>query len=268
MSETQYTLFLWTRGAFPRRIAYQLLQKGICQSVADLHAGKTVLPNFNINVTTINFHASGEVTMDEADKNDPKPEGKSSPSLRIRQKDGKETWLCESITIALYLDEAFSDFKSTISTDILERMQAIDMITLTNLLGMEFGYYLRHAAPITSFWSHLPDDDRSLPAAKNALGGFNRSLVKLQDWVTPSLDSTGFMTPGVEGPGVVDFALAGNMRYLELGYEFDSLEDERLGRLREWWVRFKGECGWWDALEEVEDVHPPQLRYAKEVREV
>lgn len=206
--------------------------------------------------------------MDEADKSDPKPAGKSSPALRIRDKDRKESWIHESTSIALYLEEAFPEFKGLVAADMLQRMQAIDMISLTNILSVEFGYYLRHAAPITSFWSHLPDEDRSLGAAKNALGSFNRNLVKLQDWCTPTLDSTGFMTPGVESPGIVDFALAGNVRYFELGYEFDSFEDGRLGKLKEWWVKFKGACEWWDALEEVEDVHPPQLRYAKEAREV
>lgn len=268
MSESQHTLFIWTRGAFPRRIAYQLLQKGICNTVEDLHAGKTVLPNFKINVTTLNFHPDGQATMDEADMSDPKPAGKASPALRIRDKDGKESWVHESISIALYIEEVFPDFKKLMADDMVQKLQAVDRITLINLLSMEFGYYLRHAAPVTSFWSHLPDEDRSLGAAKNALFNMNRSLVKLQDWCEPTLESTGFMTPGVEGPGVVDFALAGNMRYIWLGYEFDSLEDERLGKLRGWWVRFKAACEWWDGFEEVEDVHPPQLRFAKEVREV
>lgn len=268
MSEAQHTLFIWLRGAFPRRIAYQLLQKGLCRSVADLHAGKTAVPNLKVNITTINFHASGNVTMDEADKSDPKPEGKSSPALRIRGADGKEEWIHESISIAMYLEEAFPDFKPLVGGDLVQKMQAVDAIALTNLLGHDFGYYLRHAAPITSFWSHLPDSDRSLGAAKNAKFGYNRNLVKLQEWSTHLLDTTGFMTPGVDGPGVVDFALAGNMRYFYLGYEFESLEDERLGKLREWWTRFKAACEWWHELEEGDDVHPPQLRYPKEVREV
>ena len=268
MSDAQHTLFLWIRGAFPRRIAYQLLQKGICSSVADLHAGKTIAPSFRINPSVFNLKPSGDMSMDELDGSDPKPAGKSSPALRVRDKDGRETWLCESITIALYIEELFPSYKSLVSGSVLGMMRAVDMITLINLLGVDFGYYLRHAAPITSFWSHLADEDRSLGAARNALFGFNRSLVKLQDWCAPVLAETGFLTPDVEGPGVVDFALAGNMRYLELGYEFNSLEDERLDKLREWWVRFKKECWWWAELEEVDDVHPPQLRFAKEVREV
>ena len=66
---------------------------------------------------------------------------------------------------------------------------------------------------------------------------------------------------------MVDFGLAGNIRYLELGYDLEMLEDERLGNLREWWTRFK-RLGWWHELEEMGEVHPPCLTPPKGFREV
>lgn len=264
MSEPQHTLFLWLRGAFPRRIAYQLLHKGIVASPSDMLAGRTVLLDFTINIASITLSSDGTPSMTDADPSDPKPQGKSSPCLRIRQ-DGSERWINESTAIALYIEDAFPDFRAAVGKDVVSRAQALDMLTLTNLLGHDFGYYLRHAAPVTEFWSGLANADRSHAAARNALAGMVKGLAKLQDWAV--LDETGWMTPGVEGPGVVDFGLAGNMRYLELAYEFDVFEDERLGKLREWKGRFKG-LGWWEELEEVGDVHPSALRYPKDIREV
>lgn len=266
MSETDHTLFLWLRGAFPRRIAYQLLVKGVVASAEDMLVGRTNLPNFKINISTF-VYEDGSSTFVYSDPSDPKPEGKTNPCLRIRKADGEEHWISESTAIIFYLEEYLSDTKPLIGKDMLQRAQAIDLITQINLLGSDFSYYLRHSAPITQFWSGLADDARSHSASKNALDGFTKSLVKLQNNAEPLLDSTGWLTLGVDGPGAVDVALAANVRYLWLGYEFDVFEDQRLGKLREWWARFTS-LEWWGPLEETGEVHPPQLRYSKEVREV
>lgn len=187
MSGPQHTLFLWLRGAFPRRIAYQLLQKGIVATPADMLIGRTVLPNFTINIASITV-SNGNPTITDADPSDPKPQGKSSPCLRIRQ-DGKEHWINESMTIALYIEDAFPDFKGLIGKDIVSRAQAMDRLTLSNLLFHDFGYYIRNAAPGCEFWSGLANADRSHAAALNAKAGMNKSLVKLQDWA--ALDESG-----------------------------------------------------------------------------
>ena len=267
MSDAHHTLFLWLRGAFPRRIAFQLLIKGIVASAEDMIAGRTQLPNFKINIATMEVTENGPRMVD-ADQSDPKPQGKSSPSLRIRHADvGREDWLSESTAIMSYIEDAFPGHKSMVSSDALRRAQALDLITQVNLMGVDFTHYLRHATAVTESWTGLADADRSHAAARNSLQAFTKSVVKLQAGAAGSLEETGWMTPGVEGPGLVDVTLAANLRYMWLSYEFDTLEDERLDRLREWWKRFK-QLGWWEDLEETGEVHPPQMRYSKEVREV
>lgn len=266
--QLQHTLFAWVRGAFPRRIAYQLLAKGIVASPADLIASKTQTDSFRINVAT--FQVVDGVPMGvDADPLDPMPKGKSTPSLRITDiKTGEETWIHESTAIALYVEDLFADMKPLISRNPVQRAVTVDMMTLINLLLHDSGYYLRHAAATAAMWSHLANEDRSSAAALNGLAHMNRSLEKLQKWAEPQLLSTGWLTPGVEGhPGVVDMCLAGPLRYLWLAYEFDLLEGENLGLLREWWARFKME-GWWDELEEREGVHPPELTFGKASRDV
>ncbi|KAF4462276.1 hypothetical protein FALBO_10908 [Fusarium albosuccineum] len=266
MENAQYTLFLWLRGAFPRRIAYQLLLKGIVASPEDMLAGRTILSNFNINIATMTFPDTGPIMVD-SDPSDPKPQEKSTPCLRIRHADGREDWINESAAILFYIEDAFPNFKSLAPHDTLKRAQAIDLITQINLLGVDFTYYLRHAAPVTSWWTELPDEDRSLGAARNALHAMTKTMVKLQDGASRSLDETGWLTLGVDGPGIIDVALAANHRYLNLSYEFDCLEDERLDKMRAWWKRFT-QLEWWDGFEEAGEVHPPQMRWTKEVREV
>jgi glutathione S-transferase len=262
---TEYALFIWARGAFPRRLVYYLLEKGLVASPAALLAGETTHPNLKLNLQTVSLE-NGVFSASDSDPSDPKPSGMSTPCLRVRD-DGKESWVHESTSIMMLFEEAFDSGPSLASKDPVMRAMTWDMLGQINLTGVDITYYLRHASPVTQSWTHMDPNQRSHPAARNARDAFDRGLVKLQTWAEPSLKNSGWLTPGVQGPGVVDFALAGPSRYQLLGYELDCFEDERLGLLREWWARFE-KLSWWGEFEECEDNHPEGMSYPKEVREV
>ena len=267
-SNPEYTLFLWVKGAYPRRIVYQLLCSGLVASVADLNAGKVDHPNFHLNVITLTLE-DGSPVMRAADPNDPTPVGKSSPALRIRNTDtGSEEWIHESGSIAMFLAEQFPAKNPVVSSDPVKRAQALDSVQLNNLACQNLGTYISHALPaqITTYWSKLSEEDRSKGAGLNAKLHIANQQAKLQDWAAASLEKGGWLTPGIEGPGVVDCTVAGVLRYFWLGYEVDMLEDERLGPLRDWWKRFKS-LPWWEELEETGEVHPSFLRFPKDLRE-
>ncbi|KAI6780779.1 uncharacterized protein J7T54_001087 [Emericellopsis cladophorae] len=260
----EYTLFIWARGAFPRRIVYQLLQKGLVASPAALLAGETTQLHLTLNLQTMSI-TNGVFSTAESNPSDPKPAGTSTPCLRVRDGD-TETWIHESTSIMMFIEDTFEGPRLA-SRSPLMRALTWDLLGQINLAGVDMTYYMRHATPVTQSWSRMDPNQRSHPAAWNARDAFHRSLLKLQAWAAPSLKSSGWLTPGVDGPGVVDFALAGPARYQWLGYELDSFEDERLGLLREWWARFKT-LSWWEEFEECKDNHPEGMSYPKEAREV
>lgn len=267
MSDAPHTLYAWVRGAYPRRIAYQLLLKGIVPSPAALLAGETVLQNFKINVASFQI-VDGNPTSVDADPSDPKPDGKSSPCLRITDPaTGSEQWIHESSSIAWYIEDVFTNFRPLVGSSPADRAAAHDMIALINLCFHDASYYLRHAAAVTSFWSRLSPEDRSSEAAVNAALHMNHSLVKLQTWAEQRLRTGGWLTPGIQGPGIVDACLAGPARALWLGYSFEVFGDERLVLLKEWFQRFRA-LKWWDELECKGDAYPPELSFGPECRDV
>ncbi|KAG9251175.1 uncharacterized protein F5Z01DRAFT_677170 [Emericellopsis atlantica] len=263
-SMPEYTLLIWARGAFPRRIVYQLLQKGLVTSPAALLAGETTHPNLTLNIQTMTI-TNGAFSDTQSNPSDPKPADKSTPCLRVRDGD-TESWIHESASIMMFVEDTFEG-PNLASRNPLTRAQTWDLLGQINLAMVDSMYYMRHATPVTQFWSGIDPNERSHPAARNARDTFHRGLVKLQTWAEPSLKSSGWLTPGVDGPGVVDFAVAGPARYQWLGYELDSFEDERLGLLREWWAHFKT-LSWWEEFEECKDNHPEGFSFPKEVREV
>lgn len=268
MSQLQYKLFLWVRGAYPRRIVYQLLSKGMVTSPANILLGKTVLPNFDINVAVFEFQDGTPAFIDE-DPSDPKPEGVSSPCLRIVDPAaGKTVWIHESNAIAWYIEDTFKDFRPLVGFDPLDRASAKDMTSIIDLMFIDFSYYVRHATAITYPSSRLENKDRSHGAALNALFHMKKNLVKLQSWAESTLRSTGWLTPGItEGPGIVDISLAGPMRFFFFMYGLDMFEDERLGLLRAWLEKMKT-TSWWDEFEEQGDAVPAVLNIGKSCREV
>ncbi|KAI8626236.1 hypothetical protein F5Y19DRAFT_230273 [Xylariaceae sp. FL1651] len=267
MAKTQQlTLFLWLEGMFPRRVSYWLFLKGLVSSPADLLDGKTSDPNLSIVRLAINMSAGGWTSNPE---NDPLPTSNSTPSLRIRDTErGSERWVRESSSIVAYLEEVYADRGPALkSNDLLDIALTNDLIGIVNLSFLEGGMHLRHASPQLAAFSGIKDEDRSRPAARNGYSAMVKGLVKLQSWAKESLDTTGWLTPGTDGPGLVDVNLASGRRYLELGYKWNIFESEELKPLAEWYERFQ-KLPWWNALEERPNVHPKELQFEREVFEL
>ena len=94
-----------------------------------------------------------------------------------------------------------------------------------------------------------------------------KGLRKVQTWAEVNLRNKQWLTPGLDHPGLADLCLAAWMHYSELSYAFDILEDEELGLLRDWYIRFKREP-WWEELEESGYQHPAEITYDASCREV
>ncbi|KAF6817721.1 hypothetical protein CPLU01_13496 [Colletotrichum plurivorum] len=260
----EHTLYLWPRGFYPRRVVYYLLIKGLAKP-ADLLQGKSTAPTLKINIVNYNKETQ---KLEPVDVDDPKPADKSTPCMRVVDSATRRTrWVHESTAIPAYLEDAYPNLPPLQSQSIVERAVMGDIILAINAAQDDFSYYLRHASPIACRYMALDNADRSQTAALNGKAQMNRCLLKVQKWAAESLAESGWLTPGIETPGLADVCLAGWIRYIELAYEFNVLEGDGLDALRSWWARFQT-LPWWEEMEETGEVHPESLRFGKESREV
>lgn len=262
-SHLDLTLFLWLEGFFPKVVTYYLLFKGIVNSPTQLYEGKTNDPHLKIQ--TIFFNGSG---FEDADPKDPKPPGKSSPCLRVvdRIAGEKTTWIHESSSILRFLEEHYPQEPRMMGAEALDHAIMSDCLAAVYQGFNDCNYYIKNAAAVTSFWSGLRNEDRSLALASHAKKAMSRSFIKVQEWAAESLEDGGWLTSGIRSPGLVDVALAAGVRYMELSYSLDLFEEEELGPLREWYARFK-KSPWWVDYEES-GRFPKELSNPADCREV
>ncbi|KAH6685770.1 hypothetical protein F5X68DRAFT_232748 [Plectosphaerella plurivora] len=263
-ADTKLTLFLWPEGMFPKQIVYYLLEKRLLTSITQLYEGKTTDPRLVTKIIT--FENGG---LKDKDPNDPKPAGKSAPCLRITGPPGDDSsvqWIHESSAIRLFFEALYSEKPRLISTDLLEAAKTNDMMNALQVATDDATYYIKNAASVTTFWSGLRDEERSLAVAKMAKKATQRGLGRFQEWAAPNIKESGWLTPGLKRPGIVDVTLAAWARYMELSYAFDLFEGDELQKLASWYGRFKT-LGWWEELEE-RGRHPKELTYANDCREV
>lgn len=259
----QHTLFLWIEGMFPRRIAYALIMKGLVESPARLFTGETKDPYFQVK--RIIFEGGKMINVDPTD---PRPADKSMPCLRIVDLiRGTTTWLHESTAILNYLEDIYPTFSPLRGPTPLDKALMNDTITRLNEALVDSLYYIKNAAPVTTFWSGLRDEERSLDIALYAKKQMVKGLLKVQAWAEVNLQNKKWLTHGLDHPGLADLCLAAWIHYNELSYAFDILEDKELGLLRNWYARFKQES-WWKELEESDYHHPPEITYDASCREV
>ncbi|KAF4986430.1 hypothetical protein FDECE_15963 [Fusarium decemcellulare] len=262
-SDAKLTLFLWPEGFFPKQIAYFLLLKGIADSPSQIYEGKTNDPRLTVNL----LHFNG-TSIEAVNKKDPKPAGKSSPCLRIVDPTGThpERWVHESASIRLLLEELYPEKSPMISSTMLDKALMNDIQSSVLQAFTDCNYYIKNVASVTTSWSGMKNEDRSLAVARHAKQNMVRALLKAQELAAENLQEKGWLTPGLHYPGLVDVVLAGGARYMELSYSLNLFEDERFGLLRDWYSRFK-QLSWWDELEES-GRHPKELAYNSDCREV
>jgi glutathione S-transferase len=260
-SNYDHTLWLWIEGASPRRIDYLLLMKGVVSSPDDLFRGKTNDPRLKIIRMSVDMQAMGWIFEPANDK---LPAGYTTPSLRVTDpKTGVSRWIRESSSIADYFEERYADRGTPLKpTDPLDIAVMDDLIGMANLLNVDAGYYLRHACPPAAKWSGLKEEHRNHASALNGKENMTKNLKKFQTWAQDTLKSTGWLTPGIDGPGLVDLNLAAGRRYMELGYDWDIFEGDELRELAEWYERFK-KLPWWNTFEKRENIHPKELMFGK-----
>jgi glutathione S-transferase len=257
------TLFLWLEGLFPKAVAYFLLVKGLVDSPAQMYEGRT--NDARLEIRVISFNGTG---FEIDDPQDPKPPGKSSPCLRVTNENDPNdiTWVHESTSIVRFLEETFPQKTHMISNKALERANTNDCLASVYSGISDCNYYIKNAAGVTTIWSGIQNEDRSLPIASHAKKCMTQSFKKVQEWAAQSLQASGWLTVGVEGPGLIDVCLAAAVRYMELSYSLNILEDPMLEPLCEWYTRFKL-LPWWEEYEE-RGRHPKEMSYPASCREI
>lgn len=275
--KTQLTLFLWPTGLFPRRINYWLFIKGLVSSYDDILSGATSDPNLTIVRLSLNFPARG---WKSTPADDPLPEhiSTSSPCLRVRDASPSSTgttterWIRESSSILEFLEAhyAAADHHHHAGPTLLNANNIADVAATSDRVGqlnlaiIEGLTYIRHACPEFAAFAGLKDDERSAAAARIGLQSMMKGLAKVLDWArADSLATTGWLTPGTDGPGLVDVNLAAPRRYLEIVYGWNIFEGEELRPLEEWYGRFR-KLDWWDGFEEREDVRISEFKFTVE----
>ncbi|KAI0968418.1 hypothetical protein F4678DRAFT_199496 [Xylaria arbuscula] len=266
----QLTLFLWPQGLYPRRVGYWLLIKGLVSSPKDLLNGSTMDPNLSI-VLQSPYITATSIEWNYNPENDPLPKNISTttPCLRVQDTNtGNQHWVRESSSILAYLEKVYADRTPSLqSRKLLDIAATNDLVGQINLSIVDAITYVRHASPQLAAFSGLEEEERSRAAARVGYLNMVRGLVKVTKWAEDSLKTTGWLTPGTNGPGLVDVSLAAARRYLELTYGWNIFEKEELRPLAEWYERFR-KLSWWDALEERANIHPPELRFTHDNFEV
>ncbi|KAI1323371.1 hypothetical protein F5Y16DRAFT_348391 [Xylariaceae sp. FL0255] len=264
----QLTLFLWVDGLFPRRVTWYLLQKGLVSSPEALLRGETADPNLSI----VRLSPGPEFLQKGWDFNpadDPLPReiSTSSPCLRVTKSDNTIVWVRESLSILYYLETLYGNQGSPIVPPVANTLEvafATDALGALENFNQGLALYMAHASPTFASMRGIKDEERSRSLAENGHAYMVGWLVKLQERCAPSLETSGWLTLGTSGPGIVDLCLAPHRQYLELVYGVDFFSDEKLGPLQEWWVRFRAAYPWWKALEEREGVHPEHMKFKLE----
>lgn len=261
---SKLTLFLWLEGFFPKQVVYYLLINGLASSPAQIYEGKTNDPQLSVNIIQLT-----DKGFESTNPDDPKPAGKSLPCLRIvdpGSADKSPIWIEESSAILNFLEESYGEKTSMTSPTTLDRARMQDIRAPIVQSFTHCNYYITHAAAVTTSWSGIKNEDRNLNVAKKAKRDLTSSLLQAQKRAGASLQTHGWLTPGLPHPGINDVVLASAVRYMELSYGFEILEDAEMGLLRDWYRRFK-QAEWWDEVEE-QGRHPKQLSHPPSCREV
>ncbi|KAK6219092.1 hypothetical protein LQW54_002594 [Pestalotiopsis sp. IQ-011] len=101
------------------------------------------------------------------DAEDPAPKGASTPCLRITNTATNAShYIHESSAILSYLEKSYPDCGPPLApSDPIGAALVDDLVGVINLAIADGGTYLKYAAPQTSTWSMLKNEERSHAAA-------------------------------------------------------------------------------------------------------
>ncbi|RYO96173.1 hypothetical protein DL765_011654 [Monosporascus sp. GIB2] len=193
--------------------------------------------------------------------------GASNPCLRTTDvATGASQFVYESTSIMQYLEELYPDSPMQPKSAI-GRAKMLDILQKINLTTSDLNYFLRNTVPELGALMGLEAADQSRAAAMNARSCEVKGILKIQEWAVENgmTPTSGWLTPGVDGPGLADVAFASTHRYTGLVYGFDAVGDGRLRTLAAWYERFK-QLPWWEELEGREGIEPPVLGFGKHSR--
>lgn len=178
---------------------------------------------------------------------------------------GASRFLYESTSILLYLEGLFPE-PAMQPKDVVERGRMLDMLGHINLVGVDTNYKLRNTIPEHGMMMGLMPENQSRVAAENAEAQEKKGVIKLQAWAREyGCFETGWLTPGMKIPGLVDVALVPTFRFVELVWGIDILQDEELKLLADWYARFTT-LSFWADYEERDGILPSLLEFGKASR--
>ncbi|KAH8173415.1 hypothetical protein LIA77_07670 [Sarocladium implicatum] len=263
-SQQQLTLWLWMEGAFPRRIVYFLLMKKLTPTVSSLLSGSSTDPN--LKIVPLN-RAMPPLVWETVRAEDPAPpENARSPCLRITDPaTGSERFIYESTSILLYLEELYPE-NSLQPSDPVDRAKVTDFLTQINLVATDTNYKLRNTIPEHGMMMGLMPENQRQETADNAAAQETKGFKQLLNWAQQeTFQKTGWLTPGMDGPGLVDLTLVADVRFVELAYGIETFRGEELEPLRRWYEKFQT-LDWWPAFEEREGSLPAIMSFGKTSR--
>lgn len=262
-SQKQHTVWLWTEGVFARRIIYFLLMKKLAPKVSSILNGCSISPT----LTIVPVQPGPALSWQPVNAGDPTPpKHASNPCLRITDLATKEErHIYESTSILLYLEELYPEHPLQ-PRELVDRAKMMDFLGQINLVAIDTNYKLRNTIPEHGMAMGLMPESQRKETAVNAEAQEKKGYEKLLSWAhEESFRTTGWLTPGMDTPGLVDIALAPNVRFVDLVYGIKTFDGEKLRGLQDWYEKFQS-LEWWQDFEERDGILPGMLSFGKTSR--
>ncbi|KAF4966729.1 hypothetical protein FSARC_5621 [Fusarium sarcochroum] len=247
-----HILYLWIEGYFPKRVAFYLLSKNLCSSVEQLYRGETNDPQ--LRIVRVDFvPGQGFVSQDPEN---PLPDGKSLPALRLDDASGTSRWISETYSMITYFEDLYPGNDSTNlrqmqAKEAADRAIAQDIIGILTTADNDGGVWLSNCAPIAADFKNIPERERNLAVGHRGKRSMEDNLKAAQTIASGNLEATGWLTPRADGgPGIADVIYAANVRYMQLSWCEFIIEREDLGQLRSWYEKFQT-LPFWHEMEET-----------------
>lgn len=237
--ENKITLWIWPSGLFPCRLIYYFRAKGLTLSVLKQHG---------IQLVPIVL-ASSPPALQSMEGFETRPVDSSLPIMRIRHADGRTTWIRESLSILVYLEDVFpasAGWPELRGENAEQVAQGSDILCLLVDATHWSLVELINSNSSTTSWSGLKEEEMSASTATYAANKVQFYLTRLEQWLEADKASN------AKGTSLAGLALLAQVEYYEMMYGMDWLCGHRA--LRQWVENTKRET-WYvsnDGLKTVE----------------